>query len=165
MAMFSLLYYTGYRIKEVLSMRMKDLYDENWNVRSRIHVKPRNMKKKSPRPSIPVHHVLRDDLQTYRDSFEKDALDRDAFVIESQKSDSISYTQAYRICKDIFEAVDIVDNVAVHSFRKSFAENIYEKSGGDIRMTQAVMGHSSPMITVRYLSVDLKKAEGIIESI
>lgn len=163
--MFSILYYTGYRIKEVLSMQFQDLFDSNWNVRALVHVNPRFMKKKSPRPAIHIHDTLRGDLERYRDSFSPEELDRKEYIVSSQKSGAISYTQAYRICKDIFDACNIVDNVAVHSFRKSFAENIYNKSGYNIRLTQELMGHSEPEITIRYLSVDLKEAEGVIASI
>ena len=161
LVMVSLLYHTGYRIKEILSMKVKDVYQSDGTVKDYIQVMPRNMKKKTPRPAIAVNNSLRADMKRYQSIL---TVSPGMFLIQSQKGDnkSISYTQAYRIIKDVFDAKDVYNNVAVHSFRKSFCKKLYEYTGNDIRVTQVMMGHKQVGTTQRYISVDVDKANELI---
>lgn len=47
-----------------------------------------------------------------------------------------------------------IDNIGTHSFRKLYGTNIYNSTGGDIRLTQKALNHSSPSITQVYIGVD-----------
>ncbi len=164
--MVSLGYHTGYRIKEVLSVRFSDVYYEDGTVKKSLTVQPRNMKRNRPRPAILITERLREDLKAYylhclkgSDTF------KDYYLIQSQKGGNkpISYTQAYRILMDVFDAKDITENVACHSLRKSFCQRYYEKSNHDIRLTQYIMGHSQVSTTERYIGVNKEKATEILK--
>ena len=168
LVMISLCYFTGYRIKEILSIKVSDTYLADGTIRSEINVKPRNMKKRTPRMPIPVSDQLREDLEQYRIVLKNQGVFApDLFLIRSQKGANkpISYTQAYRIIQDAFDHAGIYENVALHSFRKSFCDRVYKKSEYDIRLTQTMMGHKNINTTIRYLSVDVNQAKAIIKSL
>ena len=165
LAMASLCYHTGYRINEILTVQVKDVINVNGQYRNSLYISPRKMKKKSPRMPIPLREELKQDLSLLIAELRRDGdLEPERFLIQSQKGDnrSISYTQAYRIIVDVFDACNIFDNVAVHSFRKSFCEDIFEKSDNNIVMTQRIMGHSSPITTLKYIRVNEEKLNEII---
>jgi integrase len=44
-----------------------------------------------------------------------------------------------------------LDGVTLHSIRHTFATLLYEGTGKDIKAVQEILGHSSPMISLRYL--------------
>lgn len=168
LTMIMLCRYTGYRIKEVLSVKVSDLYRPDGSVRESLLIMPRNMKKKTPRMPIHICEDLSDQLQHYRDRLKKDSLFYSQFfLIQSQKGDNtaISYTQAYRIIKAAFDQCGVYDNVAVHSLRKSFCDRVYVKSGFDLKTTQSIMGHSTIKTTEKYISVNNKKVNQTMEQL
>lgn len=160
--------FTGYRIKEVLSIRVKDIYRSNGEVRDRLLIMPRNMKKKEPRMPIAISDDLRSELENYRRYLHyQDQFNPEFFLMQSQKGSNkaISYTQAYRIVKEAFNECEVYENVAVHSFRKSFCDRVYEKSGFDLRTTQCIMGHATILNTEKYISFNNKKVNQTMETL
>lgn len=163
LVLVSMCMWTGYRINEVLSMRMKDVMNGAGEVREKIQVPPRFMKRKRPRPAIFVNEKLRSDLNRYITYLESAGqLSKGDPLIPSKKGGAISYTQAYRIIKDVFDATDIYENVACHSFRKTFAEDFYNRSGRDIVATMRVMGHSDTQTTLSYLSTGQAEIDAVV---
>ena len=160
LAMVSLCYHTGYRIKEVLSIRVKDVLLANGDFKESLYVQPKKMKRKTPRMPIRLRDDLKADIVLLIDTEE---LRPDDYLIQSQKGSNkaISYTQAYRIITSLFDDCDVYDNVAVHSFRKSFCERAY-KHTKNIVETQRIMGHSTPVTTLKYLRVDQERLDDAI---
>lgn len=164
LAMVSICYHTGYRIKEVLSIRVKDIITADGDFKASLYVNPKDMKRKKARMPIPMRDDLKEDLQLLLDELKAtDNLGQKNYLIQSQKggNKSISYTQAYRITRDLFEDCEIYDNVAVHSFRKSFCERSYQHTK-NIVQTQRIMGHSTPVTTLKYLRVDQQELNDAI---
>jgi integrase len=61
-------------------------------------------------------------------------------------------TQAHRILKRLCRACGIdAPRVSTHSFRETFVRAVYDASQHDLIRTQRIVGHSSPVITARYL--------------
>jgi site-specific recombinase XerD len=53
----------------------------------------------------------------------------------------------------------------LHSTRHRFGTMIYRLSGGDLRLTQELMGHRSVQSTVVYTQVDQSQAAGVVNSL
>lgn len=169
--LFSVQRWAGYRISEALSLRVKDVFhvkhSGQWECVDRIHVDPRHMKGgKNPRRVI-VHDRLRADLIDYMRRVQDDPeVGPGWYLFQSRKGDNkpISYVQAWRILKKAYADLDIRENVATHSLRKTFANRVYEKTGHDIVATMNIMDHSSPSVTLAYINVDQDKLEQAVLS-
>lgn len=72
-----------------------------------------------------------------------------------------SYSTHLRRWNAAAKSVGIKSRLATpHSVRHSFATNTLARSGGNLVLTQELMGHADPATTARYIHVDLKaKAE------
>jgi integrase len=53
----------------------------------------------------------------------------------------------------------------MHQLRHFFGTMIYQNSGGDIILTQGLLGHSSPNTTATYAAADTSKASGVVSSL
>lgn len=164
--LFSVQRWAGYRISEALSLKVKDVFHMKHSGQiecvDRIHIDPRHMKGgKKPRRII-VHERLREDLMEYLEEIRSDeGFGPGMYLFQSRKgtNKAISYVQAWRVLKKAYEALDIRENVATHSLRKTFANRVYENTGHDIIATMNIMDHSSPSVTLAYINVDQDKLE------
>lgn len=75
----------------------------------------------------------------------------------------ITDRQVQRVLKTVCDYLKIT-GIGTHSFRKSCACNIYEKSGHDIELTRMFLNHSSVTTTQRYISQNSKKLQNILEN-
>lgn len=162
LTIFSIQRWAGYRIKEVLSLKLSDLYAPDGDVKKRIYIKPRQMKgSKAPR-IIPIHPRLHEILLEYRDdlkSKEKFILKHSAFQSRKGHNKPITTVQAWRIMKEACNELGLYENVATHSLRKTFCTKVYKASGNDIVATQHLMGHKDPITTLHYLAQNQEKLD------
>ena len=54
--------------------------------------------------------------------------------------------------------------ISSHSFRKRFASQCYENSGGDIELVRRLLQHSSCAITSRYIGISDKRTDTVLNS-
>lgn len=150
----------GFRITEMLSLRIKDVV-AGGRVRSYVKVPRRNMKgSKEGRTAYLPPEGQRAVLEQIR------ALEYPAsadFLFRSQwaENKAISASQAHRVLVGCFDSCGIVDQVATHSLRKTFADRMYTHflervaagEGVDaFTETSLALGHRDPASTRHYLS-------------
>lgn len=151
---------TGFRISELLSLKVSDVF-VNGKVRDKVTVHKANMKKQTRARTIPLHPEAKTLLEQYINT---EYLPGDSPLFYSRKgNDSITRMQAHRILKEAFEG--LTGKVACHSMRKTFGTKVYEKTGKDLRATQVALGHESINSTIKYLAVDENYVQDIILSI
>lgn len=76
----------------------------------------------------------------------------------------ISARQVERHLNKVFTKMDLpLRNYGSHTFRKYFCGKIYRENDYDLILTQAIMQHSSPEITRRYLNISTKRIEEALE--
>ena len=78
----------------------------------------------------------------------------DEFLFQSREGANrpVHRTQAHRILKRLCRTCGIdAARVSTHSLRKTFVRAVYDASQHDLIRTQRIVGHSSPVVTARYL--------------
>lgn len=135
---------TGFRISELLSLCISDVYT-NGTINSHITVKRANMKGKVASRSLVLHKEAKMYLIAYINTHLVN------YSLQS-KLFPMSRIQAYRIIRDAALSCNIRGVVSTHSMRKTFGQNVYKRTN-NIVAAQRALGHASLSSTTHYLSV------------
>lgn len=139
---FATTYSAGLRISEVCSLQITDIDSQ----RMLIHV--RGGKGKKDR-----YVMLSDQLLVLLRDYHKNRPRKSDYLFPGQKPQRpISHTAVGRVLKQAVTKVGLSKKVSMHTLRHSFATHLLE-AGGDIRVVQVLLGHSSIYTTVRYTQV------------
>jgi len=153
-ALFLLGVKSGFRISELLSLRLRDVLQAGRLV-ERVSVARRNMKKKLEGRTVLLHPEARAALAAWLEELGQYAeLIGDTFVFQSRKGGNrpISRVQAYRILHEACDACELTGKLGTHSMRKTFANKVYDALDNDLVKTQRALGHRNVNSTVQYLS-------------
>lgn len=161
---------TGYRISELLSLRVGDVWDR-FGVRSQLTVERRFMKggrgrwKKNVRSRIiDLNPEATAALQRYlrwrvkRNGGTPPHPDEPLFASRI-RGRAMSRWQANRVVHVTLDRAGIEDRgrFCTHTLRKTFAARIYRELGYDIVATCAAMGHAQINTTHVYLEADRER--------
>lgn len=80
----------------------------------------------------------------------------DEVLFKSRFNNRMDRFSAYRILKDICKSAEIEEKIGTHTMRKTFGYHYYKKYK-DVAMLQKIFNHSSPSITMRYISIEQDK--------
>ena len=152
---------TGYRIRELLSLRVADVYQYG-QVVERVTVERRNMKGSRRSRTVPLHPEAREAIATWLAEIGTADRARPLFASRQRPRKPICYGQARRILREIYEANGLEGNLATHAMRKTFAANIHRALGNDLFKTQRALGHASIQSTIHYLQADLEEIDEAI---
>ncbi len=148
---------TGYRISELLSLRVCDVWQHD-QVIDRITV--------TRRRTVVLHPLARRALAAWLAelSHRTGTLDPEWYVFQSHKGANrpISRVQAWRILKAAYEANELTGKLATHTLRKTFAHRVYEASGHDVVCTQRALGHAHIGTTMHYLGIKDEEVDAVI---
>jgi integrase len=89
----------------------------------------------------------------------------DEFLFLSREGGNrpIDRAQAHRILKALCRDCGIDGaRVSTHSLRKTFVRSVYDASKHDLIRTQRIVGHSSPVITARYLESTQSELDDVV---
>ena len=147
-AIVCLIYSSGLRMGEVLSLSLKDIHSK----RGVICV--RGGKGKKDRISIlspKILSLLREYVTVYRPS---------TYLFEGTKNKKYSSTSVNKIIQRATKKARIKSNVTAHVLRHSFATHLLEQ-GTDLRYIQELLGHSSSKTTEIYTHITKKGFENL----
>jgi integrase/recombinase XerD len=137
-------YSAGLRVSEVVNLHVADVNSE----RMVIHV--RQGKRNKDRYTI-LSPVLLEMLRHYCW-----AARPVSYLFPGRSLDKpVSDSQVQRVCREAQAAAGIDKAVSPHTFRHSFATHLLE-AGTDLRVIQALLGHSNPQTTALYTRVSTK---------
>ena len=133
--------YTGLRVGDILSLKIKDVYN-----------KP-GIKIKAKKTGKDINIKFNKELKKALDEYAA-GKDPDEYLIKSKQgyNKAISRIQAYRILKSIADKFKL-DGIGCHSLRKTFGYHYYYATDKDIVTVQRALGHSDPSITLRYIGI------------
>ncbi|MCL2485562.1 MAG: site-specific tyrosine recombinase XerD [Endomicrobia bacterium] len=143
-AMLELLYATGLRVSELISLKFSNI-----NINERFL---RVIGKGSKERLIPFGKKSGDFLKIYLNKRKPKISEEDAFFI-TRLGKKISRVEFWRQLKNIAKNAGISKNITPHTLRHSFASHLLS-GGADIRFVQEMLGHSSISTTQIYTHLD-----------
>lgn len=150
-AMLELLYGTGLRISELLSLTLNDIDIINCTVRC--------MGKGRKERIIPINDYIIEYLKLYlrqRPKLEKKGKYQELFLNNHGKP--ITRQGFYKILKGILLVKGLNPEVSPHTLRHSFATHLLE-NGADLRIIQEMLGHSDISTTKIYTHISNQKVK------
>ena len=144
-AMLELLYASGFRISELINLKMDDLDIENAVIRC--------MGKGSKERTVPVGEYTLDYLEKYlkyRPEFMGEKISDYLFL--SNRGSKLDRTTFFRILKKLLKEKGIDRDVSPHTLRHSFATHLLE-NGADLKVIQEFLGHSDINTTKIYTHI------------
>lgn len=157
-ALFILGCNTGYRVSELLSLTVGDVF-KHGKVLDLVTVARKSMKGKHEGRTMPINAKAKAALRPWLKQLEKmGRLDPKTPLFLSKKAGpngelkAISRVQAWRVLNTTFTECEITGQTGTHSMRKSFADRAYMKFKGDIAKIAKALGHRNVNSTMNYLS-------------
>lgn len=151
-AMLELMYATGLRVSELVSLKIHDI-DYNMDLL-------RTMGKGSKERIIPIGEYAMYYLKLYVDNF-REQLIRDNYtdyIFLNNHGKKLSRQSFYKIVKELAVKKNIKTELSPHTLRHSFATHLID-GGADIKSIQEMLGHSSLQTTQIYTHISNKKLE------
>ncbi len=148
-AMLELLYGTGLRISELLSLTRNDVDFVNCTVRC--------MGKGRKERIVPINDYIIDSLSAYlqiRPQLEKGKHVENLFL--NNHGQAITRQGFFKILKAMLREKGLNPNVSPHTLRHSFATHLLE-NGADLRVIQEMLGHSDIATTRIYTHISNQK--------
>jgi integrase/recombinase XerD len=146
-AMLELLYATGLRVSELVSLKFSDI-----NLQDRF---VRIIGKGSKERLIPFGAKAGNFINIYL-AKRKPALSQDDSIFISRLGKKLSRIEFWRQLKNIAKNAGIAKNITPHTLRHSFATHLLA-GGADIRFVQEMLGHTSIATTQIYTHLDKEK--------
>ena len=146
--------YTGFRIGELRSLGVRDVYQYGQVVEA-VSGQRAAMKGKLCSRTVVLHAAAKAALKVWLGEMKgKGLLTADTCLFKSQvgKNRPITNSQAARILKRNFRAHRMQGKLSCHSMRKFFAESVFQRLRGDLVKLQRAMGHLNISSTIDYLS-------------
>lgn len=171
-AIITLLYYTGARMSEILSLRYGNIINAQKEIQPVISFIGKNNKERIaiiPKHVIPIIKKYMH-IRTYftgRTQSKKGALFgvgyRGNIRVKSSKTGYVTHQYIASQMKDLAIECDMnPDRVSPHIFRHSFATHLLQK-GQDIRVIQELLGHASLTTTQIYTHILTSNLEALID--
>lgn len=160
--------HTGFRISEILSLKVRDVVDRHGWIVERMSVAKRNMKGKRQGRSVVLHKRAGEALVLLVQQLQSQARARPHHHLfrslhqGGYENKPITRRQAWRILREAADRLQLSGKIGTHSMRKTFAARFYKASGGDLIATQAALDHESVDSTARYLGVKTENVDRLI---
>ena len=153
-AMFELLYSTGLRVSEMVSLKIIDIIMLDFEKEVSITVKGKGSRLRT----IPLGRVAIKYLKTYINSSRKNFVKngkKSTNIFLNYRGEGMSRKGVWKIFRKYAEKAGLKKSVSPHVLRHSFATHLIQ-GGADIRAVQLMLGHVDVSTTEIYTHLDNK---------
>ena len=151
-ALLTLLYGTGLRISEALSLKRGDV-----PLAPSLTILGKGRKERV----VPVLDQVRDAIAAYAEAIPFTAA-KDAPLFLSRRGKAMSPREAQALMQRLRSALGLAERATPHAMRHSFATHLLA-NGGDLRAVQELLGHASLSTTQTYTEIDTRKLMEVYE--
>jgi len=160
---------SGFRAKEIASLKWKMLMNSDGKMMNEIHLTNTASKGKSSGRVITIHKELKKSLiELHEQVSNKKSFDiENAFVITTERSNKTSAQAIVNTFQRWYSEIGFI-GASSHSGRRTFITNVAKKIsavGGSMRDVQSLAGHSNLQTTQRYIEVDTASQKKVIDLI
>lgn len=157
---------TGGRISELLSLQIRDVYQNKKPVTDLLFDKS-VVKGGEVSRAVPVNRdgrrAIEELIAWHGERYQNAGKNRPLFPSRNGQGEKrMSRRTAHDVLKRAFEAAGLNGHLATHSLRKSFAQRLYDRTG-DIFAVQEMLGHKSVTTTQKYLGVNYANIKEAVE--
>jgi integrase/recombinase XerD len=152
-AIVEVLYSTGLRVSELVTLRLSDLFFGEGYVRV--------VGKGDKQRLVPIGSAARDKIQLYMEERKpKSASEMTLFL--NNRGKPLTRVMVFNIIRQAAERAGITKNISPHTLRHSYATHLLQ-GGANIRQVQELLGHESITTTEVYTHLDRTHLRGIVE--
>jgi integrase len=151
---------TGFRISELLSLKVGDVY-QHGQVVDEVTVAKRNRKQKTASHTLPLHQEAKQALAHWLTCYQarEHLLPGHLPLFPARQGDhkAISRVRAFQMLMDAFRACGLTGRLGTHTLRKTFAMTMYERLDENIFKVQQALGHKWITSTQAYLPLNAEE--------
>lgn len=151
-ALFALGVRTGFRISELLSLKVSDILSPSGQVAASVEVRRKSVKGKTASRRVVLHVQAQAALAAWLKVMASEGRTMDGLLFPSRKGGAITRVQAWRILTSAYRSIGLEGRLGTHAMRKTFANRVYNALERDLLRTQAALGHRQITSTAAYLS-------------
>lgn len=157
---------TGFRISELLSLNLGDVY-KNGQLVPAVTVHKRNTKGKQQGRSMPLNKAAKSALLPWVKRMLADGYGPETplFFVIRKGVKRLRRQHAWQIIHDACMKAGLLGKLGTHTLRKSFADRIYDLLGRDLVRLQKALGHKWVSSTAAYVSFKDEELTNAILSI
>ncbi len=156
----ALSFYAGLRACEIASLKVKDVFDENYEVRDSIQLAASQTKGNHAGTAL-VSKRLAVQLKKFGRQYRQILNRQNAPLIFSAKGEGFSAQTIINLFQNLYAEAGIT-GASSHSGRRQFVTELADK-GISARVIQALVRHKHLNTTMRYIEINDKKLRNAIE--
>jgi integrase/recombinase XerD len=152
-AIVEVLYSTGLRVSELVSLRIDNLFFGEGYIRV--------VGKGDKQRLVPIGSAARDKIQLYME-LRRPKRSSEATLFLNNRGEPLTRVMVFNIIKQAAYLAGIDKNISPHTLRHSYATHLLE-GGANIRQVQELLGHESITTTEVYTHLDRGHLRRVVE--
>ena len=152
-AIVEVLYSTGLRVSELISLRIDNLFFGEGYIRV--------VGKGDKQRLVPIGSVARDKIQLYME-LRRPKHSAEATLFLNNRGEPLTRIMIFNIIKQAARLAGVEKNISPHTLRHSYATHLLE-GGANIRQVQELLGHESITTTEVYTHLDREHLRRVVE--
>ena len=152
-AIVEVLYSTGLRVSELVSLRIDNLFFGEGYIRV--------VGKGDKQRLVPIGSAARDKIQLYME-LRRPKRSSEATLFLNNRGEPLTRVMVFNIIKQTARLAGVEKNISPHTLRHSYATHLLE-GGANIRQVQELLGHESITTTEVYTHLDRGHLRRVVE--